>query len=284
MSETLSVGLAQLNPVVGDIDGNVDRIRALRAAGAGHDLLVFGELALAGYPPEDLVLKRAFQDGIESGVRSLAADTANGGPALLIGAPWRHGGALYNAALLLEGGGIAAVRLKYDLPNYGVFDEKRVFAAGPLPEPIEFRGARLGVMICEDLWTPAVAAHLRERGAELLAVLNASPFEVDKPDVRHGLARDRTAETSLPLIYVNLVGGQDELVFDGGSFVWDPACGLRARAPAWEPGVTGSGWRRRAGGWEPADGAIAPEIDGLDSIYHAMTGALRGYVERNRLR
>jgi NAD+ synthase len=282
MSDTLSVGLAQLNPVVGDIDGNAERIRALRAAGAGHDLIVFGELALAGYPPEDLVLKRAFQDGIESGVRALAAGTADGGPALLIGAPWRHGGALYNAALLLEGGRIAAVRLKYDLPNYGVFDEKRVFAAGALPEPIDFRGARLGVMICEDLWTPTVAAHLRKRGAELLVVLNASPFEVDKPDVRHRLARDRTAETSLPLIYVNLVGGQDELVFDGESFVWDPRDGLRARAPAWEPGVTGSVWRRQTGGWEPAEGAIAPEIDGLDSIYHAMTLGLRDYVEKNR--
>jgi NAD+ synthase len=137
-------------------------------------------------------------------------------------------------------------------------------------------------MICEDLWTPTVAAHLRKRGAELLVVLNASPFEVDKPDVRHRLARDRTAETSLPLIYVNLVGGQDELVFDGESFVWDPRDGLRARAPAWEPGVTGSVWRRQTGGWEPAEGAIAPEIDGLDSIYHAMTLGLRDYVEKNR--
>src|SRR5512132_580375 len=191
MNETLSLAIAQVNPVVGDIDGNVERIRGLRDAGARHDLVVCGELALAGYPPEDLVLKRAFQERIEQAARALAVDTAEGGPALLIGAPWRQDGELYNAALLLDGGGITAVRLKHDLPNYGVFDEKRVFSAGPLPDPVDFRGARLGVMICEDMWTPAVAAHLRERGAEVLVVLNGSPFERDKPDVRHRLARDR---------------------------------------------------------------------------------------------
>src|SRR5512134_1483045 len=145
MSEALAVGLAQVNPVVGDIDGNVERIRAMRRAAAGEDLLVFGELTLAGYPPEDLVLKRAFQDAIEQGVRALAADTADGGPAVLMGAPWRWRGGLYNAALLLARGDIRAARLKHDLPNYGVFDEKRVFASGPLPDPVEFRGARLGV-------------------------------------------------------------------------------------------------------------------------------------------
>jgi NAD+ synthase len=282
MSEALAVGLAQINPLVGDIDGNVERIRALRAV-AGHDLVVFGELTLAGYPPEDLVLKRAFQERIEQAAHVLGADTADGGPALLIGAPWRQNGALYNATLLLDGGDIAAVRLKHDLPNYGVFDEKRVFAAGPLPEPIDFRSTRLGVMICEDMWTPKVAAHLRERGAELLMVLNGSPFEVDKPDVRYRLASERATEASLPLIYVNLVGGQDELVFDGASFVWDPADGLRARAPAWGAGVTGTAWRRQASGrWTCAQAAQAAEVDGLDSVYRAMTVGLHDYVEKNR--
>jgi NAD+ synthase len=283
MNETLSLAIAQVNPVVGDIDGNVDRIRALRAAGGGHDLVICGELVLAGYPPEDLVLKRAFQDRIEAAAHALASDTRDGGPALLVGAPWRQEGTLHNAALLLDGGCIAAVRLKHDLPNYGVFDEKRVFAAGPLPEPIDFRGARLGVMICEDMWAPAVAGHLRERGAELLIVLNGSPFEVDKPGVRCGLAAERTTETSLPLVYVNLVGGQDELVFDGASFVWDPAEGLRARAPAWKTGVTGSSWRRDgAGGWSCERGPISAEVEGLDSVYHAMTTGLHDYVEKNR--
>ena len=283
MSEALTVGLAQVNPVVGDIDGNVERIRAMRRAAGGESLLVFGELTLAGYPPEDLVLKRAIQDRIEQATRALAADTADGGPALLIGAPWRWRGGLYNAALLLDRGDIAAVRLKHDLPNYGVFDEKRVFASGPLPDPVEFRGARLGVMICEDMWAPTVAGHLRERGAELLVVLNGSPFEMDKPGARRGLAATRTGETGLPLIYVNLVGGQDELVFDGASFVWDPESGLRARAPAWEEGIAGTAWRRLdSGGWTCAPGAVAANADGLDSIYHAMTVGLRDYVEKNR--
>jgi NAD+ synthase len=283
MSEALAVGLAQVNPVVGDIDGNVERIRALRRAGGEEDLLVFGELALAGYPPEDLVLKRAFQERIEAAACALAADTADGGPALLIGAPWRCDDALHNAALLLDGGGIAAVRLKHDLPNYGVFDEKRVFAAGPLSEPIDFRGTRLGVMICEDMWGPAVTGHLSERGAELLVVLNGSPFEMDKPGARRRLAAERTAETGLPLIYVNLVGGQDELVFDGASFVWDPTAGLRVRAPAWEAGVTGTGWRPEPDGrWRCTRGTVTDAANGLDSIYHAMTVGLRDYVEKNR--
>ncbi len=284
MTAALTVGLAQVNPIVGDIDGNAARVRARRAEAADCDLLVCGELVLAGYPPEDLVLRRVFQDRIEAAVRTLAAETADGGPALLVGAPWRAGGKLYNAALLLDGGGIAAIRYKYDLPNYGVFDEKRVFAAGPLPDPILFRGdARLGVMICEDMWTPRVAAHLAEGGADLLVVPNGSPFETDKPGVRHALAAERTTETGLSLLYVNLVGGQDELVFDGASFVWDPAEGLRARAPAWQEGVTRTQWQRAVDGfWTCTAAPIDGDGDGMESVYHAMAVGLRDYVEKNR--
>lgn len=277
------VGLAQVNPVVGDVDGNAARIRAIRAEATGCDLLVCGELTLAGYPPEDLVLKRLFQERIELVAHQLAADTADAGPALLVGAPWRHEGRLYNAVLLLDGGKIAAVRFKHDLPNYGVFDEKRVFAPGPLPEPVACRGARLGIMVCEDMWTPVVAGHLARCRAEILVVPNGSPFEVDKPGLRQRLAAERAAETGLPLIYVNLVGGQDELVFDGASFAWDPAEGLRARAPAWEEGVTPTVWTRAADGfWTCAEGAVAADADGLDAVYHAMATGLRDYVEKNR--
>ena len=146
-----------------------------------------------------------------------------------------------------------------------------------------FRGARLGIMICEDMWTPRVAGHLAEVGAELLVVPNGSPFETDKPGIRQGLAAERATETGLPLLYVNLVGGQDELVFDGASFVWDPAEGLRARAPAWQEGVTSTLWQRSADDyWTCADAAIADDSDGLDAIYHAMTVGLRDYVEKNR--
>lgn len=283
MNAALTVGLAQVNPIVGDIGGNAARIRALRREAAECDLLVCGELALAGYPPEDLVLRRIFQENVERETYALAEETADGGPALLIGAPWRQDGKLYNAALVLDGGRIAAIRFKYDLPNYGVFDEKRVFTAGPLPDPVVFRGANLGIMICEDMWTPRVAAHLAEVGAELLVVPNGSPFETDKPGIRQGLAAERATETGLPLLYVNLVGGQDELVFDGASFAWDPAEGLRARAPAWQEGVTPTRWQRATDGYWTCTGAtVAGDCDGLESIYHAMAVGLRDYVEKNR--
>src|SRR3954469_13255795 len=156
MPDTLTIGLAQLNPTVGDIPGNLARIRGARAACAGRcDLLVCGELALIGYPPEDLVLRPAVIETTRRAVEDLARDTSSGG-AVLATAPWADGGAVYNAALLLADGKVAAVRYKHELPNYGVFDEKRVFGAGPLPEPIDFRGIRLGVPICEDIWYPAV--------------------------------------------------------------------------------------------------------------------------------
>src|SRR6185437_7762144 len=151
------------------------------------------------YPPEDLVLKPAFLEACEAAVRELARETATG-PAVLLGAPWREGGKTYNAALLLEGGEIAAVRFKHELPNYGVFDEKRVFAAGPAPGPVAFRGIRLGVMVCEDMWLPDVTETLAETGAELLIVINGSPFEHEKRDERVQLACARVTESGLPLL------------------------------------------------------------------------------------
>jgi NAD+ synthase len=287
MAVSLRIALAQVNPVVGDVDGNIERIRAARAAAgastAGCDLIVTGELAVAGYPPEDLVLKQAFQERIEAAVRRLAAETGDGGPALLIGAPWRHDGALYNAALLLQDGGMAAVRFKVDLPNYGVFDEKRLFAAGPPPQPMDFRGVPLGVMICEDMWTPAVARPLAAAGAALLIVLNGSPFESEKPSVRRALAAARVAETGLPLIYVNLVGGQDELVFDGASFALDAAGAVCAQAAAWQEQVVPTAWQRDStAGWRCTGGHITPDLDELPAIYAAMQLGLRDYVEKNR--
>ena len=154
--------------------------------------MVYGELVVSGYPPEDLVLKPAFQDAVEQAVNDLAADTGDGGPGLLISAPWRIDNLLYNAALMLDGGEVTAVRLKHELPNYGVFDEKRVFAPGPLPGPVSFRGVRLGVMVCEDMWFPEVAECLDESGAEIFVVLNGSPFETDKLDERLNFAVART--------------------------------------------------------------------------------------------
>jgi NAD+ synthase len=281
----MTIALAQINPTVGDIDGNVRLVRTARAEATEHgaDLVVFSELVVCGYPPEDLVLRGAFQDAVEAAVEDLAGATADGGPALLVGAPWRAEDRLYNAALLLEGGAIAAKRFKHKLPNYGVFDEARLFAPGPVPGPIAFRGVRLGVMICEDMWTPDVAESLEECQAQLLIVLNGSPFEQDKDDERLNLAVARATETKLPLIYVNQIGGQDELVFDGASFVLDSGCRLQVQAPAWRPALTLSRWSGNAQGpWRPADGDRAPDIVGLEAVYWAMVVGLRDYVDKNR--
>ena len=283
MTRPLTLALAQINPTVGDIDGNVARLRAAYADAGAADLVICGELVLAGYPPEDLVLKPAFQRRVADAVATLASDTADGGPAMLIGAPWRVDGALYNAALLLDDGAVAAVRLKQQLPNYGVFDEKRVFAAGPPADPVVFRGVRLGVMVCEDMWTPNVSTVLAEAGADLLVVLNGSPYEPDKADVRQGFARQRVAETGKPLVYVNLVGGQDELVFDGASFVLDAAGDLVVQAPSWRDGVTLTRWAPTPDQvWTCEGGPVFAEPEGLEAVYRAMVVGLGDYVAKNR--
>ena len=283
MTDILRIALAQTNPVVGDIQGNAAKILRAReeAARQGADLVVYTELVLAGYPPEDLVLKPSFQAEIEAAVRKLAPVTGDGGPALLVGAPWRDNGKLHNAVLLLDGGAMAAVRFKYDLPNYGVFDEKRVFAAGPLPGPINFRGVRLGIMICEDMWTPDVTECLDESGAELLVVVNGSPFDSEKLDVRINLAVARVVESTLPLIYVNQIGGQDELVFDGASFALGTDRKLVAQLPAFEEHVATMTWRRNGAAWDADTAPIAPAPPRLEAMYRAMMLGLADYVGKN---
>jgi NAD+ synthase len=285
MTDTLAMALAQINPTVGDLAGNAGRIRAARAKAAGEkaDLVVFPELVVTGYPPEDLVLKPAFQEAVKMTVEVLAAETGDGGPAMLIGAPWVSQGKLYNAALLLDGGKIAATRFKYDLPNYGVFDEKRVFAAGPLPGPIAFRGVRLGVMVCEDMWTADSAETLAESGAEILVVPNGSPYESDKIDERINLSVKRVTENGLPIVYVNQVGGQDELVFDGASFVLNADCKLAAQLPSWAEAVRLTKWTRGGNGqWWCAPGEIVKPLPRIEEIYRALVTGLRDYVTKNR--
>jgi NAD+ synthase len=291
VSAELTIAIAQINPTVGDIPGNVARIRAARAeAAAGADLVVLSELVVVGYPPEDLVLKQAFQEEARRGVEDLARDTADGGPALIVGAPWVDRGRLYNAMLLLRDGKVASARYKHDLPNYGVFDEKRVFAAGPVPGPMALPLAGrdgeqilLGGMVCEDMWTGDVAEGLEESGAEVLIVPNGSPFEHDKQDVRLNLAVARVTETGLPLIYCNQVGGQDELVFDGASFVLNADRRLVAQAKAFEEDLLITKWRRgRNEVWACAPGRITPPVEGLEAIYLAMCLGLCDYVGKNR--
>ncbi len=283
MTHHFALGLAQLNAVVGGLDANADAILAARAQATGADLLVTPELSVIGYPPEDLVLKPALVEAAAARVERLAAATADGGPALLVGAPLAENGRLFNAAFLLDGGRIAGVTRKHDLPNYGTFDEKRVFSAGPLPGPLAFRGLRLGIPICEDIWTPDVTECLAETGAELLIVPNGSPFEVGKDDRRLSLAVGRIGETGLPLAYLNRVGGQDELVFDGASFVLNADRSLAWQFPDWQEQVSVTHWSRSGLGhhWTCAPGTLAALDEDPADIYHAMLVGLRDYVNRN---
>ncbi|HET8728765.1 MAG TPA: NAD+ synthase [Alphaproteobacteria bacterium] len=281
MTDRLAIALAQINPIVGDVRGNVEKIRAARDRATGADLVVTPELSVSGYPPEDLVLKPFFLDSVEEGVRELAVATRDG-PALLVGAPWRQDGLVHNAVLLLDRGEIAATRLKVELPNYGVFDEKRVFAAGPMPGPVNFRGVRLGVPVCEDIWKPDVIECLEESGAELLIVPNASPFEADKMERRINIAVQHVVESGLPFVYLNQVGGQDELVFDGASFVVGRDRQLKVQLPGFEETVVLTRWSRGPDGWDCAEGERIAPPEGLDAIYRAMVLGLRDYVGKNR--
>lgn len=282
MTDTLRIALAQINQITGDIDGNINAMLSARASVRDADIVVFPELSLIGYPPEDLVLKPALQHAAQAGLERLAAATGDGGPAMLVGTCWPENGALYNAAVLLEGGRIAAVTRKHDLPNYGVFDEKRVFAPGPLPGPIPFRGVRLGIPVCEDIWTPDVCECLAETGAEILISPNASPFELGKEEKRLQHVVARVTETGLPFIYLNRLGGQDELVFDGGSFILNADCSLAARLPEWQEHVVVTDWTRTEAGWRCKKGEIVRPCEELEDVYRAMVLGLRDYVTRNR--
>src|SRR6476646_9325514 len=282
-AEKLSIAIAQLNSTVGDIAGNVGKVRAARAAAAaqGADIVVFPELFIAGYPPEDLVLKPAFQAGCRSAIETLARETSADGPALLVGTPWLDAGKLYNAVALLEAGTIAALRYKVDLPNYGVFDEKRVFAPGPMPGPVNFRGVRLGVPICEDIWGTEVVECLAETGAEMLVVPNGSPYWRQKGDVRINIAVARVTEQGLPTIYVNQVGGQDELVFDGVSFGLHADCSLAFQFAAFEETVATTQWVRQSGTWRCENGPQVAGVEADRADYSACVLGLRDYVNKN---
>ena len=282
MTDSLKVGLAQLNPKVGDVAGNLAKVRAARAEAArqGADLVLTTELVLAGYFPEDLVLKPAFQKACHEAVEALRADTRDGGPALFVATPWQEDGKLYNAMIALDKGEIIGKRYKVDLPNYGVFDDKRVFAAGPMPGPLVFKGVRIGVPICEDVWTPDVVECIAETGGEILLVPNASPYEIGKTDVRVNLGVQRVVESGLPFVYLNQVGGQDEVVYDGASFVLGADRKLKAKLASFREQVTTVEFRRDGKGWECLPGPIAPELEQIESIYQAMVLGLGDYVNK----
>src|ERR1700734_1084014 len=283
-----TVTLAQLNPTVGDVAGNAAKARAARvqARAAGADLVVLPELFIAGYPPEDLVLKPAFQSECRAAIEGLARDTADGGPAMLVGSPWVEDGKLYNACALLDGGRVAAIRFKANLPNYGVFDEKRLFARGPAAGPVTIRGIRVGVPVCEDIWLEEsedyenVVECLAETGAEILVVPNGSPYARGKVDMRLSISVARVTESGLPLVYLNQVGGQDELVFDGSSFALNADLSVAAQLPAFAESITTLHWRKDESGWRCA-GPVAPLLDGDKGDYAACVLGLRDYVGKN---
>ena len=283
MADTLKITLAQLNQSVGDLAANAAAMLAARERAKGSDLIVFPELHLIGYPPEDLILKPALIQRAAAELDKLAKATASQGPAMLVGSVFVRDGALHNGVALLDQGKVAAVRFKHELPNYGVFDEPRVFTAGPLPEPIVFKGTMIGVPICEDIWLPDVCKHLADFGAELFICVNGSPYEIDKDTLRiDGVAKRRAAATGLPLAFLNRVGGQDELVFDGASFVVNGDGSLAVQMKDWEEQEVTTNWTRTANGWRCDKGEIAPLAEHPEDIYCAMVLALRDYVTRNR--
>jgi len=286
--QNFAITLAQMNATVGDVAGNAAKVRTARerARADGADLVVMSELFIAGYPPEDLVLKPAFQAACRAAVEELALETADGGPAVLVGTPWVEDGKLYNGCALLDEGRVAGLRFKCNLPNYGVFDEKRVFARGPVSGPVTIRGVRVGVPICEDTWLEEsedyenVVECLAETGAEILVVPNGSPYARDKNDVRLSISVARVTESGLPLIYLNQVGGQDELVFDGASFALNADLSVAAQLPAFEEYITTLRWTRSETGWRCA-GPVAPVIEDDKADYAACVLGLRDYVGKN---
>ena len=279
----MNIALAQLDLHVGQVDANLASIRRARAEAAamGADLVVTPEFSLGGYPPEDLVRKPAFVESCEHALNQLAADTADGGPGLIVGGPWRDGSNLYNAAFVLDRGEVIARRAKHELPNYGVFDEKRVFDAGPSPGPVVFRGTRIGLMVCEDFWLPAVSETLAESGAEMLLSINGSPFEDGKTARRIALGVSRVVETGLPFVFLSQTGGQDELVFDGASFVLNADRTLALQMPHFAEAITLTQWTRHNDVLRCTPQPLPPEPSRLDLIYRCMMLGLRDYVDKN---
>ncbi len=270
MSSPLDIVLAQLNPTVGDLKGNADKIRAVRDNNPNSDLIIYPEMITTGYPTDDLVLNPHFMDRVEHHIQALIHESKSITPALVISTPWRVENALYNAALLIHAGKIQHIALKCHLPNYGVFDEKRIFTQGALPSPFEFKGIKLGIMTCEDMWLPDVTAHLKEQGAEILIVPNGSPYQTNIHTRRICHAQARVKETNLPLLYVNQIGGQDELVFDGASFALNNKGELTHQFPFFK--------EKSAPLSTPIMSAHPTEIE---TIYKAVTLGLRDYVLKN---
>jgi NAD+ synthase len=274
--------MAQLNPVMGDLAGNRAKAVAAHREGvaAGADLVALPEMFLVGYQPQDLVVKPAFLADVARHLEALAAECAEG-PALAIGAPMLEDGRVWNTFAILAGGRVCARARKHFLPNYNVFDEMRVFSAGPISGPFALAGLRVGTPICEDAWYPDVAEAMAESGADLLVVPNGSPFRRGKFDVRMNHMVARVIETGLPLVYLNMVGGQDDQVFDGGSFVLNPGGALAVQLPVFEEAVAHVDFDEEPLGWRAATGLRVTHPEALEQEYHAMVTGLGDYLRKS---
>ncbi|MHA6263471.1 NAD+ synthase [Arenibacterium sp. CAU 1754] len=281
MSDRFRITLGQLNPIVGDLSGNAAKAREAWQAGreAKADLVALPEMFITGYNAQDLVMKPAFYTAAIEQVRALAQECADG-PALAIGGPWVEGTELYNAYLILKGGKIASTVLKHHLPNETVFDEVRIFDAGPLGGPYSVGNTRIGSPICEDAWHEDVAETLAETGAEFLLVPNGSPYYRGKHDTRLNHMVARVIETGLPLIYLNMVGGQDDQVFDGATFGLNPGAELAFQMPQFDSAIAHVDLERGAEGWRILPGEEHVHPSEWEQDYHVMVLGLRDYMAK----
>lgn len=286
MKNDFRVAVAQLNPVVGDIEGNFSLavMAHQQAKEEGADIVLFTELFISAYPPEDLVLKPAFIKKCEDAVKKLAKITKEG-PGMIIGLPLKHNESIYNGVVVLDEGRIVAESLKFDLPNYAEFDEKRLFFPGPRPEPIIYRGLKLGIVICEDIWNDSsLCAELAKKGAEIILVLNGSPYQRDKTLKRIEIVRKQVLQSGIPVIYANQIGGQDELVFDGGSFALNGQGKIVFQMKHFESHIAVSYWQRKKTNWQCLSGPNENLLNGLAADYQACVLGLKDYVNKNRFK
>jgi len=282
----INIALVQENPIVGNVEHNYNLILKARndTNSENTDLIVFSELFMSGYPPEDLVLRYSFLDEIDTYLKLLVEETKKPGPAILVGLPVRDKNQIFNSVVLIDNGEIISIQHKCHLPNYDVFDEERIFNKGNLPGPINFRGLKIGVAICEDIWHEDVVECLAETGAELLIVLNGSPYNREKQDLRTNVAMQRVVESGLGLIYVNQIGGQDELVFDGGSFIINPDYSMPVKLPNFVSNIQNTLWTKDNDKWLCKTIVHQTDTEELEDIYSACVIGLRDYVQKNKFK